>query len=110
MSFGPRVMLAAAAALMVGASVAMPPIGQRYTPTFQRAVEYDGLGRKVKPPSHPRHNANRRDVTSWRRFCEAVTATHRYKPDGSWNVDPRADKHLHSHARAMRGLRAAIAA
>ena len=43
-------------------------------------------------------------------FRAAVISTHRYKPDGSWNVDPRDGKYLHSHARAMRGLRAAIAA
>lgn len=46
----------------------------------------------------------------WSDFAHKVMSTHRFKPDGSWNEDPRHDKYLHSHARAFRGLRKALAA
>lgn len=66
-------------------------------------LERDGLGRRIKPKQHPRHNSNK---TPWRRdvsdFKARVEATH------SFNIDPRDDKYLHSHARQMRRLRQAM--
>jgi hypothetical protein len=103
LSFFSKALGMAAASLMLGASLAMPPMGQRHTPTFQRAVEYDGLGRKVRAPKHPKHNA-KRQMGAWQRYAVAVRATHSTDPFGNRQIDPRAAKYLHSHARAMRGL------
>lgn len=97
---------AAAASIMLGASLAMPPMGQRHTPTFERAVEYDGLGRKVKPPVHPKHHASKFSP-AWMDYRRRVMATHS-EVNGRRQVDPRDGKYLHSHARAMRGLVAAL--
>lgn len=95
---------AAAASLMIGASLAMPPMGQRYAPLMERVgVEYDGNGNKVKPKAHPRHNA-RKFSRDWMEYRRKVMATHRDLPDGRRQIDPRDDKYLHSHARGMRAL------
>lgn len=65
----------------------------------------DGLGRRVKPKKHPRHNAGRTSVTSsFADFRRRVEATH------SDRIDPRDDKYLHSHARRMRALQRVFAA
>jgi hypothetical protein len=95
---------ALAASAMVGFSNAMPPMGQRYTPRFERpAPDYDGDGNKVKRKEHPRHNKKRRSY-EWQKYAERVRATHTTDAFGNRQIDPRDDKYLHSHARAMRGL------
>lgn len=95
---------AAAAALMVGASMAMPSMGQRYTPRFERsAPDYNGDGKKVRAKTHPRHNA-RKFSRDWMAYRAKVMSTHRDLPDGRRQTDPRDDKYLHSHARGMRVL------
>ena len=97
---------AAAAALMLGASMAMPPMGQQRTPV-PVSVAYDGDGKKVRAKAHPRHNAKRR-TPEWQRYAEAVMSTHRVLSDGRTQTDPRDDKYLHSHARMWRGFVKAI--
>lgn len=66
-------------------------------------IDRDGIGRRVKPKSHPKHNA-KRNSTAFDRFRRKVMATH------SFNDDPRDDKYLHSHARQMRALKRRLAA
>jgi hypothetical protein len=97
---------AAAASVMLGASLAMPPMGQRHTPTFERSVQYDGDGKKVKAKRHPRHNASKHSM-AWTDYATRVRRTHS-EINGRRQTDPRDDKYLHSHARAMRGLVAAL--
>lgn len=100
---------AAATGILLGASMAMPPMGQRHTPRFVPAVQYDGLGRKMKVKKQPRHNAKRRS-REWERYAERVIATHSTDWRGNRQSDPRDDKYLHSHARSMRGLVKALEA
>lgn len=103
-------LLGALSGIALGASMAMPRLGQQYTPTFaeRAAPEYDGLGRKKpRPIVGPNHNAKRR-TAAWREYAAKVVSTHRVLPDGTWQDDPRDPKYLHSHARAMGGLRKAL--
>ena len=63
---------------------------------------YDGLGRKRKRKA-PLRAAKRWDTAAFRDFARRVRSTHSDKPD------PRDDKYLHSHARAVRGLKRTLA-
>lgn len=106
---------AAAAALLMGAGVLggamrafdneMPAFGSRRTPTFVRAVEYDGNGNKVKPKQHPNHGANRR-TQQWQRYAARVIATH----TSALYEDQRDDKYLHASARRARAARKLVLA
>jgi hypothetical protein len=91
-----------------------PAFGGRQTPLIEQrlAPDYDGLGRKKRRPRiHWRTGKGHRRMTPRERaaFKAKVMSTHRVLPDGTWQEDPRHDKYLHSHARAMRGLRRALA-
>jgi hypothetical protein len=91
------------AAAMLATNMFAPAIGGRSTPRFVAAPHYDGDGKKMKPKTHPRHNAKRRS-REWERYAEGVETTHSVDRFGKRQIDPRDDKYLHSHARAMRGL------
>lgn len=101
-------MSAAALALSVGFHGAMRafdvemPAFSGHTREVMAAIERDGLGRRLKPKSHPKHNARRQFERAFADFRKRVEATH------SDREDPRDDKYLHSYARQMRGLRRAI--
>jgi len=102
------------AALALGAAMTafgqeFPSFGSRQTPTFLTTRERDGLGRRIKPKSHPNHNSRKRG-REWAAFVEKVMLTHRYLPDGSLQRDPRDDKYLNSYARNMRAYKDQVAA
>jgi hypothetical protein len=101
----------AAAAMALGIGGAMRafdselPAFSGAAPVYASVVaRRDGLGRRVKPKRHPKHNANREFSQRFSDFRARVEATH------SFNEDPRDGKYLHSHARQMRALRRALSA
>jgi hypothetical protein len=91
-----------AAMLAIGGT--MPPLRGQTAPTFEyRApAPRDGLGRR-KPRKSPPVSAKPR-THAWRTYAAKVVSTH------SDREDPRADKYLHSKARAARAARRAMAA
>jgi hypothetical protein len=97
-------------AAMSAVNLMMPPIGGARRPAFvDRAPEYDGLGRKKRiVPPHP--YSRKRETRAWQQYREKVLSTHRQLPDGTWQVDPRDDKYLHSSQRWGRNLRKALSA
>lgn len=60
-------------------------------------------GRKKRAKGLP-NRSTKRSEKWWQDYAAKVRSTHSMTRDGAPQIDPRDDKYLHSHARAMRPL------